>query len=97
MAAHWIMPAAAAPLGAARLTACIPAPSAASIMEATQGDFPRAAGRASAAVPMAEGSLVGRGMVGGAMVEAEEVTDEDDARDIFKSIRGVCNDARNEE
>jgi hypothetical protein len=31
------------------------------------------------------------------MVEAEEVTDENDARVTFKSIRGVCNDARNKE
>jgi len=38
---------------------------------------------------MAEVSLAGRGMVGGSMVEAEEVTDENDARVTVKSIRGV--------
>ena len=84
------MPAVRAPFMAARLTECIPALSADSIMEATRWHFPPAAGQvplaaqASAAVPMLVGSPVG-----GSMAEVEEVTDENGARVTVKSIRGV--------
>src|ERR1700685_1455620 len=63
---------AAAPFMAARLTACIPAPSAASIMEATRGHFPHAASQALAGVSMV------------AEVAAGEVTDENVARNPVK-------------
>lgn len=54
MAVHLLMPAVAELLMAARLPVRIPARSAASLTEATQGHSLLAAGRASAEAPMVE-------------------------------------------
>lgn len=72
-----MLPAAVAPFMTARLTACIPARSAASITAATLGHSPHAAGLASAEV-----SMVGEVTLG-------EVTDENGARTKIRSIQGV--------
>jgi hypothetical protein len=75
VAVHITTPAVAAPFTAARMTACIPARSAASVTAATRADFPLAAGRASAGVSMV------------VEVTAEEVTDENRTRTTVKSIQ----------
>ena len=67
---YLILPAAAAPFMAARLTACTAARSAASVMEARRGHFPRAASQVLAEVSgVAEDSTVAEATAAAATAE----------------------------